>query len=460
MPSDSLTDRDTGHEDTGEEVFGNETISLVDRLRETTMEKERMKSVDSLDSETLEFTSNLLEELEKTMKEEIARLSRRLDKMVAFIRSPSGRNVHTTMKGLVIDSDRICKKVSEVKDLAEKTRGSWQRKIIDGLENTVVPKISMDEGKLDNIYSAIVELRHTVEGRLGLEEPIKNNRQGTQKVDKDRAGKQTETTRVSKVDDWGKVTTKKARKMEGKTKPPAVLIKTGATSYVEALKKIRTEPSLRELAQDITAMRKTEAGHLLVEMSRGSLSVEKVNSAIKTAVGSELVVSTLQNTTRFGIFGLDDITTQEEVLEAVDRETNFRAGGIEVKIVLRDMARSQKLAIVTMPQELAKKILEKGRLCVGYVSCRIKQWIDKKRCFRCMAFGHDSKECSGPDRTDCCRACGQGGHVAKECKEPEDTRKAFGVLLRREETERLHRIAGAGRSLEVSSGVPSSSLQS
>ncbi|XP_050528174.1 sialin-like [Daktulosphaira vitifoliae] len=140
MPSDSSMDRDLGPGSAAAEVFEKAPMSLVDKLRESSMEKERLKLVDSLDSETLEYTSNLLEELEKPVMEEVARLGRRMNQMMNFIRTPAGRNVHTTIKGLIVDSDRICKKVTEVNDLSAKTRSSWQRKIVD-VKSTKKPKL-------------------------------------------------------------------------------------------------------------------------------------------------------------------------------------------------------------------------------------------------------------------------------------------------------------------------------
>lgn len=431
-------DGDNGLEDAAVEVFVDEPLTLVDRLKETALEKERIKSVDSLDSETLEYTSNLLEGLEKTVKEEVARLGRRIDQMVNILKTPTGRNVHNSIKQLIYDSDRICKKVSEVKELAEKTRGSWQRKIIEGLENTVVQKASVDDSKLDTIYSAIVDLKHTVENSLG-NKGIKNNKETNDVVIKSQG---SEPFRRQNVEAWVEVANKKTRKTEVKKKSPAIIIKTGPVSYVEALKKIRAEPTLKELSKDIVAMRRTEAGHLLVEMSRGSATVDRVNSAIKNAVGDEIIVSTLQNRTRIGVFGLDEITTQEEVMEAIESMLDQQNSGMEIKITLRTLPRGQKMAILTMAPELARRILEQGHLRVGYVSCRARLWVDKKRCFRCLVFGHNTRDCTGPDRTNCCRGCGQEGHLIKSCNQHEEQRRAFGEKLKKEEAVWESRSAG------------------
>ncbi|XP_055633311.1 uncharacterized protein LOC129773692 [Toxorhynchites rutilus septentrionalis] len=42
-----------------------------------------------------------------------------------------------------------------------------------------------------------------------------------------------------------------------------------------------------------------------------------------------------------------------------------------------------------------------------------------ERCFNCMGFGHQARNCTGPDSSDLCRKCGEKGDVAKNCtKQP------------------------------------------
>lgn len=47
--------------------------------------------------------------------------------------------------------------------------------------------------------------------------------------------------------------------------------------------------------------------------------------------------------------------------------------------------------------------------------CTIKEYIQPKRCFRCMGFSHNARECKGVDRSKTSRNCGTEGHFAKGC---------------------------------------------
>lgn len=67
---------------------------------------------------------------------------------------------------------------------------------------------------------------------------------------------------------WVEIVKKKQKTTPAKVmkKAPAVIVKIGELFYIEALQKIRTEPSPKDFAKDIS-IRKREADHLLVEMA-------------------------------------------------------------------------------------------------------------------------------------------------------------------------------------------------
>ncbi|CAI6377807.1 unnamed protein product [Macrosiphum euphorbiae] len=74
-------------------------------------------------------------------------------------------------------------------------------------------------------------------------------------------------------------------------KPPAVLVKLAAgSSYADTVRAIRQnkEINLSELGGQVTGMRKTRDGHLLVELDKGAgsaVAAQKLSSAIATRLG-------------------------------------------------------------------------------------------------------------------------------------------------------------------------------
>lgn len=96
---------------------------------------------------------------------------------------------------------------------------------------------------------------------------------------------------------------------------------------------------------------------------------------------------------------------------------NTTGVGLEsVKVVsLRKRFGGIQMALVSLPLEASKGLINSGRLRIGMVSCRVRIAETKVRCFRCLTFGHTSKTCDGPDRNKCCRRCGEAGHKAASC---------------------------------------------
>jgi len=121
---------------------------------------------------------------------------------------------------------------------------------------------------------------------------------------------------------------------------------------------------------------------------------------------------------------LDQWTSSAEVLDAVANAT--RLGKEDVRVVsLRKRFGGAQMALVSIPLRESKKLIESGRLRVGMVSCRVRPADPKVRCFRCLGFGHMSKSCTGPDRTECCRWCGATGHRAAGCSADASVALAF-----------------------------------
>jgi len=133
---------------------------------------------------------------------------------------------------------------------------------------------------------------------------------------------------------------------------------------------------------------------------------------------------------RLVIFGLDEITTPEEVEKAVIAATGEDPA---VKAVMRKMPRGLQMAIITVNVDTAHKAAELGRIRVGYTYCRVRMWHESKRCFRCLASNHETRKCQGTDRSGCCFGCGNTGHFIKDCNETDEKRAEFNEKLRSEE---------------------------
>lgn len=210
-----------------------------------------------------------------------------------------------------------------------------------------------------------------------------------------------------------------------KRRNEAVIVEaTKEKPYEELLREAKT--AIKEDGQTLEAVkgvRKTREGNLLIEIEKKNdsaakvirtLLIEKMEGAkIRGGHGDEKVVK---------IVGVDEVTTAEEVREALREVLNKTeepntTGTEEVLSVRREGG--IRMAIVRMKKEEADKILEAGRIRVGITPCRVQEGAmtrDDIKCYKCWEMGHMSRECKGPDRTDMCLRCGEAGHQARTCR--------------------------------------------
>jgi len=107
-------------------------------------------------------------------------------------------------------------------------------------------------------------------------------------------------------------------------KPPVVLVKDAAvSSYADTNRAVRqnSELNLVDLGAQVTVMRKTRDGHLLVELAKGAgcvLAAQKLPSAIATILGYQVKgVSQLSQYAVVEIVDLDAVATENEILSAL-----------------------------------------------------------------------------------------------------------------------------------------------
>ncbi|KAK9674667.1 Zinc knuckle, partial [Popillia japonica] len=59
---------------------------------------------------------------------------------------------------------------------------------------------------------------------------------------------------------------------------------------------------------------------------------------------------------------------------------------------------------------------KEGVIKIGWAPSRVRLRVNIIRCYRCLGFGHHSKECTNEDNSSLCINCGKEGHKGKECQ--------------------------------------------
>lgn len=198
-----------------------------------------------------------------------------------------------------------------------------------------------------------------------------------------------------------------------KVRSNAILIKTSGSSFADVLKKIQKDVRPEDTGTEIKSVRKTQAGGVLIEIGEDSKNKSGFREAIEGALGEGAVVSSLEPKVTLEIMDIPESYEDADVREALQRDAP-ELGSCKVGLTTPN-PRGLKVGIFTVGEKAAEKLLDAGKLRIGWVICRVRVRTTVVRCFKCLGFGHLASKCSGPDRRAACFRCGESGHKGKEC---------------------------------------------
>lgn len=199
-----------------------------------------------------------------------------------------------------------------------------------------------------------------------------------------------------------KTTTRKPR-----TRPLAVIVKRDDEQFPDLLKTARSKVDTGIIGNAISKMRQTKTGSLLIQINGGAEVAKVVKDEVARSLGPDEAIRMTDDSTAVEIRDMDEMTTKEEVLEAVLALGDFQGAKV---VSLRKAYGGTQTAVVLIPTRAAKRLCTTGRLRVGLVYARVRAAELPDRCYKCLAFGHRSRECTGFDRSSGCWRCGETGH--------------------------------------------------
>lgn len=207
-----------------------------------------------------------------------------------------------------------------------------------------------------------------------------------------------------------------------KNRGEAVIIETNqGRDYNLLLNKLREGLSQTE-AKDISTVRKTVNGNLLLQIKKDATGSDLKNK-VEEVIGIKGVTRTADGVARKTLFlrGIDSMASLQEVREAL-LSAYTPEHPEQIKLALNKNLRGGQSAVITMTARDAKGIMALRTLRIGFSDCYIEERIRVDRCHKCWKFGHNARSCEDAetDLSDRCYKCGQLGHHKAQCTSEKD----------------------------------------
>ncbi|XP_015117891.1 uncharacterized protein LOC107041717 [Diachasma alloeum] len=215
--------------------------------------------------------------------------------------------------------------------------------------------------------------------------------------------------------------------------------------YSEVLKRVKQQIPSEQARDCVDKIRRTTTEDMLIILSKDKENEsDSLHKAIAELLGDEADVLSKGPQEELEIKDLDELTTKEEVLEAL-RLT----AGVDCQISpdairsLRKAYGGTQTASVTLAAAVVKKVLgDRGKIRIGWVNCRIRRVERVIKCFKCWHYGHLAIKCrSQVDRAKLCTKCGEDGHKAAGCEKA----ALCALCTERDPSKDCAHIAGSSR---------------
>lgn len=183
------------------------------------------------------------------------------------------------------------------------------------------------------------------------------------------------------------------------------------TKTKEAVRK-NLDPTLLEVG--ISQVRNSKEGSIVIRCNTKE-DVEKIKSAAESKLKKNYEIRAPERKNpRIKIVDFEDNLSSENLISTILKQNSFlSAENREMKVVTVRKMISRYMAIIECDPATFKTIMERSRLNIGWVACRVYEYIPVLRCYKCGEYNHKAEGCQNKDR---CLKCGKEDHKMDNCQ--------------------------------------------
>lgn len=164
----------------------------------------------------------------------------------------------------------------------------------------------------------------------------------------------------------------------------------------------------------ITQIKNVKDGGILLKCKTKE-EVEKVKKAAEKRLGKNYEIKIPdQKKPNVKIVDIDDEYSEDELLNTIKKQNaHIRHDNMQLKVIVFKKMKSRYQAIIECDPTTFRNIMTEERLSIGFMCCRVHEYVRLFRCFKCGGFNHKADECKS-DIT--CINCGSNDHAKENCE--------------------------------------------
>lgn len=169
---------------------------------------------------------------------------------------------------------------------------------------------------------------------------------------------------------------------------------------------IKNNIEISKLGIGVTKMKKVTNGAVVVGCEN-KVQADKLKEKVEQDLGNRYVIhEPRKKKPKIKIYDVDkeDSDGKQEFWRKIEEQNGFKRNMIKGKILHRTVGTREKgiTILAEMDDEASEKLLNLGKLKIGWKLCKVQEYIGLLRCFKCCGCYHFGKNC---DKKETCGNC-------------------------------------------------------